>query len=154
MCAHHVLRSNIETCHGSNYFGHPCMLGLALEYYCKNFEGGSKSVASKIEFWGLCARVAFLARAKFLRQPLITQKIFVSDRFIIFCVVTFLKTIVENGFDSPPYFGFRQGCLGTLKKMLGTSVFRGGGFQKSFFSILAKNIQNQKKFSKQKKFVF
>ena len=41
-----------------------------------------------------------------------------------------------------------------LKKMLGTSISRGGNFKKSFFSILAKNIQNQKKFSKQKKFVF
>ena len=42
-----------------------------------------------------------------------------------------------------------------FKKMLETSVVRGGGeFQKSFFSILAKNMQNQKMFAKQKKMYF
>ena len=58
--------------HGSNDFEHPCNLGLVLECHSKNFEGGAKSVAPKIEFLELCARIAFLARAKFLRQPLVT----------------------------------------------------------------------------------
>ena len=60
--------SNIKTGHGSNDFEHPCNLGWVLECHGKNFDGGGvKLVASKIEFLGLSARVAFLARAKFLR---------------------------------------------------------------------------------------
>ena len=66
MCAHHVLGSNIKTGHGSNHFGHPCNLGLVLECHSKNFEGGgAKSVAPKIEFLGLCARIVFLVRQVF-----------------------------------------------------------------------------------------
>ena len=41
-----------------------------------------------------------------------------------------------------------------LKKCWKLVSLGGGEFSKSFFSILAKNMQNQKKFAKQKKFVF
>ena len=72
MCAYHVWGSNIEAGRGSSYFEQPHMLGLVLECHTEKVEVGSKLIAPKIEFWGLCARIAFLARAKFLRQPLVT----------------------------------------------------------------------------------
>ena len=50
---------------------------------------------------------------------------------------------------SPPPTHTNTGSFNRLKKMTRTSVIRGGGTQKSFFSILAKNMQNRKKFSKQ-----
>ena len=46
----------------------------------KKLEGGGKLIAKKIKFF-FCARIVLLARAKFLRQPLITFKTFVFDRF-------------------------------------------------------------------------
>ena len=43
---------------------------------------------------------------------------------------------------------------GSFEENAGNLPFLGGDFKNRFFSILAKNIQNQKKFSKQKKFEF
>ena len=63
--------------------------------------GGAKSVASKIEFLGLNARVAFLARAKFLRQPLVTYKTFVSDRFFRLFLIYSKNTLVKMGIPPP-----------------------------------------------------
>ena len=101
MCAHHVLGSNIKTGHGSNDFGHPCNLGLVLECQSKNFDGGAKSVAPKIEFLGLCARIAFLARAKFLRQPLVTLKTFVSDRLSRLFLICSNNVLDKMSFTHP-----------------------------------------------------
>ena len=42
---------------------------------------GAKLISPKIEFLRICARIAFLAREKFLRQPLVTYKTFEFDRF-------------------------------------------------------------------------
>ena len=57
------------------------MLGLVPECHSQKIEGGAKLIAKKIEFLRFCARISFLARAKILRQPLITYKTFVFDRF-------------------------------------------------------------------------
>ena len=97
MCAHHVLRSNIERGRGSSYFGYPCMLGLVLEHYGLVLVGGVKLIAPKIAFSRFCARITFLARAKFLRQPLGTYKTFGKNRFSILFLIFSKNTIVENG---------------------------------------------------------
>ena len=67
---------------------------------------GAKSVAPKIEFLGLCARIAFLARAKFLRQPLVTLKTFVSDRFSRLFLICSKTALVKMGLASSPLIGF------------------------------------------------
>ena len=46
----------------------------------KKLGGRGKLIAKKIKFF-FCARIVLFARAKFLRQPLITFKTFVFDRF-------------------------------------------------------------------------
>ena len=69
-------------------------LGL-LDKDVGGYLGGAKSIASKTGFWGS-------ARAKFLRQPLVTYKTFASDRFSIFFFLTSKKRIVENGVCPPP----------------------------------------------------
>ena len=103
--------SNIKISHGSNDFEHLYNLGWVLECHSKNLEGGAKSVASKIEFLGLSARVAFLARAKFLRQPLVTYKTFVSDRFFRLFLIYSKKTPPHT--HTPPHSvldTFGPGC--------------------------------------------
>ena len=56
---------------------------------------GVKLIAPKIDFWRLCARMSFLARAKFLRQPLVTYKTFVSDRFFRLFLIYSKNTLVK-----------------------------------------------------------
>ena len=113
MCAHHVLRSNIETGRGSNYFGHPCMLGLVLEHCGLVLGGGAKLIAPKIEILRFCARIAFLARAKFLRQPLVTYKTFGKNRFFRMFLICPKNALVTFGVCLPPSLRFRQFFLGT-----------------------------------------
>ena len=62
MCAHHVLRSNIETGRGLSNFGHPCMFALILEHcglVIERGEGGGELISPKIEFLQFCARIVF-----------------------------------------------------------------------------------------------
>ena len=47
MCAHYVLRSNIERGRGSSYCGYFRMLGLVLEHYGLVLVGGGKINCSK-----------------------------------------------------------------------------------------------------------
>ena len=65
--------------------------------------GGVKLIAPKIDFYFFCARILFLARAKFLRQPLVTLKTFVFDRFCILFFICSKNALVKMGVTPPPH---------------------------------------------------
>ena len=83
---------------------------------------GAKSVAPKIEFLWLCARIAFLARTKFLRQPLVTLKTFVSDRFSRLFLICSKHALVK--WALPPSSAFRHFFGGTIRKLIKKCIFR------------------------------
>ena len=117
ICAYHVLGSNIETGHGSNYFRHPCMFALVLEFHVKVLrrEGGSKLISPKIEFWGLWARVAFLARSFWDNFWPYTKLLYLTDFFHI--VIYFPLKAHLWKLDcpsSPPSLIFRYFCVSLL----------------------------------------
>ena len=69
-------------------------LGTRIQFL-KNGWGG-KLIVSKIEFWGFCARIAFLARAKFLKQPLVTLKTYRYSRlFFIYSKNAFCENVAR-----------------------------------------------------------
>ncbi len=75
---------------------------------------GAKSVAPKMDFYFFRARSALLARAKFLRQPLVTYKTFGKNRFSRLFLICSKNTIVENGPDTPPTFVLDMGVLARI----------------------------------------
>ena len=64
--------------------------------------GGVNLIAPKIEFLRFCARIAFLARAKFLRQPLVTYKTFGKNRFFRMFLICPKNALVTFGVYPPP----------------------------------------------------
>ena len=62
---------------------------------------GAKLVAPEIDFYFFRARSAFLARAKFLRQPLVTYKTFSKNRFLRMFLICSQNALVKMGLDPP-----------------------------------------------------
>ena len=85
----------------SSYFEQLRMLGLVPEYHTQKVEGGVRLIAPKIDFYFFCARIAFLARAKFLRQPLVTYKTFGKNRFLILILICSKNTLVKIALNPP-----------------------------------------------------
>ena len=59
-----------------------------------------------------CARISFLARANFLRQPLVISKTFVSDRFPTLFFICFKNGLVKMGVPLPLSCSCRHFCVG------------------------------------------
>ena len=100
--------------HISSYMEDIYKLGLTWSWCGRGLGGGSKSVAPKMDFLRFCARSALLARAKFLSQPLVTYKTFVSDRFSTLLVVRSKNAKVKNGVYPPPLSVFYRFVLARL----------------------------------------
>ena len=75
---------------------------------------GVKFVAPKTDFYFLRAHISFLARAKILRQPLVTLKTFVFYRFFIMFLICSKNALVKMGFTPPPSCSCRHFWVGTL----------------------------------------
>ena len=112
MCVHHFLGSNIEMSRGSSYFVDLLMLGFTPKHHARKIEGWAKLIAPKIDFYFSRARISFLARANFLRQPQVTFKTFVFDRFSIMFLICSKKALVKMGL-APPSFTCRHFLVGT-----------------------------------------
>ena len=82
----------------------------------KKFRWGLRLVGPKIDFYFFCARISFLARAKFLRQSLVSLKTFVFDWFSIMVLIFSKNALVKMGLTPPPppFWSYRHFCFGTV----------------------------------------